>query len=419
MNAKKFKNDVIWNFASIAILGISGLGLNILIGLFYNAEALGIFNQSLSIYIVFSQLGTLGINLALLKSIPEQTDNMERIRSIVSTSTAIVALSSIIFTLIFWICSPLISSLMDSPGVLVGLRWITPGLLFFCVNKVFFAVLNGLKYMRAFSIFNSIRYLNLLVGFGLAMFLEMSGEKLAYVFSFSESFLFICLVIYLRKYFSLSFKGFYKHAKSHLNFGFKSMFSAAFLELNSRVDVLMVGFFLSDKATGIYSFAAMFFEGFMQFLIVLQTNYNPYIRKLIYDKKNDELVAMFKKGRNKIYKYGVLLIPIIIIVFPFVVNIITNKPEFSQAAIPFTILMIGLFLVSGYYPFNNILMLGDRPAQQTLFIFLVVTSNFIYNLIFIPILGISGAALGSALAMVSGVLYLIILSKKIINIKLY
>ena len=52
--AGKFESDVAWNVASLAILGVAGLALNVLIGEHWDESTLGVFNQALAAYTFFS-----------------------------------------------------------------------------------------------------------------------------------------------------------------------------------------------------------------------------------------------------------------------------------------------------------------------------------------------------------------------------
>jgi hypothetical protein len=57
----RFRRDVAWNVASIAVLGVSGIALNAIIARTYDAAALGVFNQVMAAYILFSQLAVGGV----------------------------------------------------------------------------------------------------------------------------------------------------------------------------------------------------------------------------------------------------------------------------------------------------------------------------------------------------------------------
>ena len=64
-----FRINLIWNYSSLIFLAISGIAINILISIFYSPETLGVFNQVLAGYIVFSMLGSGGINFSVLRAI--------------------------------------------------------------------------------------------------------------------------------------------------------------------------------------------------------------------------------------------------------------------------------------------------------------------------------------------------------------
>ncbi|MCX7729520.1 MAG: polysaccharide biosynthesis C-terminal domain-containing protein, partial [Bacteroidia bacterium] len=59
---------------------------------------------------------------------------------------------------------------------------------------------------------------------------------------------------------------------------------------------------------------------------------------------------------------------------------------------------IGFILTGGYHVLLMIFNQIGYPKLQTILIFLVFISNVIFNLIFIPFLGIYGAAIGTSLS---------------------
>ena len=91
----KFKGDLIWNYFSLIILGISGIGLNFLISFYYDPSTLGAFNQVLATYIVFSMFGSGGINYSVLRAVSENINKKIELRDIVC--------GAILPTFLFWL----------------------------------------------------------------------------------------------------------------------------------------------------------------------------------------------------------------------------------------------------------------------------------------------------------------------------
>ena len=62
--------ELILNLLSFGIIGGSGIFLNIIIVNYYNISILGLFNQFLALYFIFSQLTTFGIHQSVLAYMP-------------------------------------------------------------------------------------------------------------------------------------------------------------------------------------------------------------------------------------------------------------------------------------------------------------------------------------------------------------
>jgi O-antigen/teichoic acid export membrane protein len=82
----------------------------------------------------------------------------------------------------------------------------------------------------------------------------------------------------------------------------------------------------------------------------------------------------------------------------------------------FAILMSGIALSSGYIPFGQILVQAGQPGLHTIMTLLLVVFNFTLNLLLIPVLGLIGAAIATALAHCVGVFLLKIFTKRILQI---
>ena len=66
----------------------------------------------------------------------------------------------------------------------------------------------------------------------------------------------------------------------HLSFGSRALFSGIFLEINSRVDILVLAYFLDDSSVGIYSCFAVIGEGIYNLFVVIKNNFSPKLVKL-------------------------------------------------------------------------------------------------------------------------------------------
>ena len=98
--------------------------------------------------------------------------------------------------------------------------------------------------------------------------------------------------------------------------------------MNTKVDLLMVGLFLSDSKVGIYSLASLFAEGFLEFVIVIQNSLNPKISHLISKKDFNYLVIFLKKIKKSSYIIITTLGFLSIFMYPLFLQIFINKQEF-------------------------------------------------------------------------------------------
>jgi O-antigen/teichoic acid export membrane protein len=415
----KFQQDVLWNVASLAVLGVSGIALNVLIGEHYDSATLGVFNQALAAYIFFSQIAVGGINLSVLRSVAEHQGDRPKITSIVIGSLVPTLVLAAVTTLAFYFARHPIAYFLESEDVATGIAAATPGLFFFALNKVLLAVVNGVQRMRAYAIYQALRYALILAGLFLALAIELDGSKLAFVFTFAEGILFVVLAIEVIRQLAFPFDASWKDWTSvHLSYGVRSVLSGVMLELNARVDVLMIGYFMTDADVGVYTFAAMIAEGVYQLLVVLQNVYNPILARQIAQRAFGELHAMVVKGR--LYTYVVMLVVGVVAVrlYPTVLGILVDKPEFFESAMPFTFLMAGIVLASGYIPFAQTLLMGGHPGWHTGLMAITVLTNVIGNSILIPIYGLNGAAIATAIATVASVFVLKVFVKSRLGFRL-
>lgn len=418
--SSKINKDLLWNYISLLFLGISGLGLNVIIGRYYNSTILGAFNQVLVTYLLASILASGGINFSVLKSISQNILDKREVSSIIKGALFGTFFLSILITSLYLVFISFLSELFDSNYVKNGMYSISPAIIFFAFNKVFLqGVINGLERMRAYAVYQIIRYLLIFVFLVYCLFLSVEGDSLPVIFVYSESILFLILFIDISlKYKWWISKNWFKWSKIHIIFGYRALFSSIFIELNTRLDVIMLGIFLSDEKVGIYSFAALFAEGFLQFIVVIQNILNPKIANLSINEDSSEMIKFMKVVKHNSYKFIFLIGLITVICYPFLLSFVNNDNIYNLSVPPFITLIFGIVLASGYLPFQNILIMCNKPGMQSLMIFLICLINIFFNYLLIPIWGINGASIATFVSTVSSVFILKYFVKKQLNFRI-
>jgi len=409
----KFGRDVLWNTVSTLILGISGIAINALIGRFYGPENLGVFNQVLVIYMFIAQFSVGGLQFSVLQHVSQYADQRDNCNQLISSAVALTIVLAPTLSIITWALRGFVGRLLGSPDVSTALTYVLPGITLFAVNKVLMAVINANRHMRAFAVFQAMRYLLiflLLVG---AVIAHRPGVTLAGVLSVAELLLLICLIPYsLRLFTPVSPTSWFAWCKTHIVFGAKSFFGGVLTEINTRVDILMLGFFLSDRSVGIYSLAAFVAEGLLQLPVVLRTNINPVITRKFFAGQTQELSEMIRRGVKLTYVAMGFILLLAVLVYPLYVRFLVGDAGFMTSWPLFGILTAGIAIAAGYLPFRMILLQTGCPGVHTLFVSSIAVTNVMLNAVLIPFLGMYGAAFATALSLGLSVVYLMVLVRR-------
>jgi O-antigen/teichoic acid export membrane protein len=395
----KFGQDVLWNVASFGIMATCGIGINLIIGRWYSPDVLGIFNQTYAIFVIASQFAVAGIHLSVVKYVAQYSDNADIYRPMNSAALILAALFAGISCAALGLFSNQIGRLFGSPGVAKGITYIVPGLFFFSINKILLSILNGLSRMRVYAVYQSLRYIMIIASLLIIAVLQMPGESLMLSFSMAELIIFVAMLPVIFREIALPpINTLRNYLRIHLNFGMRSFLSNVFLQTNNRVDILILGLFWSDHTVGIYSFAAILVDGIFQLPVVLRTNYNPVLVRLISENQLQGLITTVSKGVRITYAAMLVICLSALIFFPLGALVVSHSADYLKSWPILAILLTGLTLGSGYIPFSNILLQAGRPGLHTIMVGFWVLSNLLLNMLLVPRYGIWGAAVATALA---------------------
>lgn len=416
----KFNVDVLWNTGSLAILAVGGIIVNLVVVTLRGNAALGIFNQVFAFYILFSQLAVGGLQHSVLKSVSHNQEDRSLCGDVTSSALILIGLMMIPLSIITAALAEPIGRLVESPSVAQGIYLIIPGLLFFAFNKVLINTLNGLRHMRAYAVFRALRFIFLPISIVVIVLIGLPDALIPLSLTISELLLFIGLLIYTyRKVVPFKrIENMRGWMREHFSFGLRGILSGVLSELNTRVDIFMLGIFLDDTIVGVYSFAAILTEGFSQLALVLRWNVDPLLGKFISEGKRQEITQLAKDTRRKFLPIMIGIGILGILGYPIGYMLFVRDDYLWMSAAIFTIIMIGVSFNFIYRPFEGILLLDGKPAMHTLMILALVSFNVVFNALLIPIFGVYGAAIATGITYVMQAILIWVVSRWLVGVKL-
>jgi O-antigen/teichoic acid export membrane protein len=396
----RFSRDVWWNVGALGVAGALGILLNFLISVVYGAETLGVFNQVFAVYLLLAQLGALGFHYSVLTHVAAAEGAAER-QAIMTSALLATIVSGAVFAGAAWLLAEPIGRLLGSAGVARGLEYAAPGILFFALSKVTLACANALGRMRWYAVLFAGRFVLLVLAFLGCAVLNVGAAELPVILTVTEGVTFLVSLVPVAP--QLRWIGrsvFWRRVREHARFAVKGFTSGMLSELNTRVDVLILGYFARDAVVGAYSFAAILAEGLYQLLIVLRTNYAPLVIRLWAEGRRADLVQMVRRARNRTYLGAIGLGIMAAAGYWLAVPWLTSDPEIAASGPYFAVLIAGMVASAGYAPFQPLLLYAGFPGWHTVLMVGIIAINAIGNLLLIPVLGPIGAALATAIAFV-------------------
>lgn len=410
---------VIWNLGSLAFLAIVGFLLNVMIGRVYGPEYLGIFNICFSIYIFYSQISSLGVHFSVLQAVSHNTDHDEvELDRAAASGVSVTAGVALAVALIAAASTPLISIIFrDVEHIDVAWLLLTPALWFLPINKVLYNIVNGANHMRTFAVLQSARYVSMIVCLGVFVLLGWPGYLLTLIITASE-FLLLPAAFYCANRIVKSWKaGTKEWRKRHIAFGSRGFLAGAVAELNTRVDVLIIGALMNERWAGVYSVALLAFEGASQAIFAVRYNLNPHITRYVRDKDYEGLRKFSRKTILLMTGFMFLVGAMATIAYPFFVSWIMQDEIYMEAFPALIVLLLGQAVSAGFTSLNMVFLQANKPGAQSLYMAATLIVNAIGNLILVPIWGLTGAAIATAISYVFSAVTLVIYARTQLGIR--
>lgn len=170
------------------------------------------------------------------------------------------------------------------------------------------------------------------------------------------------------------------------------------IQIYVRSDAVVLGFFRPDNEVGIYNLASKIYTILKTLLNAIVVVAIPRLSNYVGEEKGKEYYLLLEKIRNVLY----------LIVFPSIVGLffesrnvmlLIGSSEFESGYVPLRILCLAmLFAIFGSFYSQCVLVPKRRDKIYFVATILSALVNIGLNIIFIPFLGMAGAALTTVIA---------------------
>ena len=391
------KVGIHWNLVSYVFLGLFMLFSYCMITWWYGKAALGVYNIVLSVFMICGHVGVFGLQSAAIYFIPRQSDDRNKLgQCFFSFLTIAIIVSLSLAGLIFLSSGVMGNFIFKSEYVSEGLQMMSPSLVLFSVNKLIGGYINGMGRMRQFAILQSIRYFFIVIYIGFIALMQLEFHFIFYAFLVSEIGVLITGIIFLNK--KISFQ---RPQKSFIitgiKFGAQAMLGNVISDINTRVDIMMLGVLCEDAVVGSYSFVTIIAEGVISILFVFRSNFNPHFADLLFENKIRDLSSLLKDQRKKLSGFFTVLGIFILVGYTVFCRVLLEDSYI--ASIPCVlIILIGCVVMAPYFVFGNVCTLYGKPFIDTSITLFTILSNGLLNYILISKFEITGAALATCIS---------------------
>ena len=406
------------NLGGLAISAAATLLVSVILANGAGASAVGQFNQLAAVYIVASQLAAVGIHLAVLHFLP-LTDIHERRRAALAALLAMLPAATLTGACV-WLGAPLFERLLDSPGLAGGVRWVALATGLFAVNKLLLNLLNVFGHLIWLSLAQAVRPLIwLLTAWLLLTSSGVSQTDLGTMFVFGELGVLVFALTRVAAAFWTPVDGRLQPWATRLvRFGVRAFPSNAMTELNTRVDVLILGVFADDQVVGIYSFAALIAEGAFQIGVLLRTIINNRLVSAVVERNGATLGQLWRSTSRASWLLTAAVGLAAMLATPFAIDLLKLDPSLHQGRWVLLVLLLGVTVGAGFAPFWNVLLLAGRPGMHSLLMLSLLACNILLNAVAVPVAGMTGAGIATALSFLVFPLLLQFACRRVLGLEL-
>lgn len=394
----------VWSLAGFAVTVLAGIANNVVVENGFGRPALGLFSVCISIVIIGGQLGTAGQHNAALYFVSVAgslgRSPLEAFGAALRTTFRTASMLGVLIAL-GTVAFPFPDS---SLAYRTGILSVVGGVVLFSVNKVIVAYLNGMRFYRYTSVAGASRFVLILLWSLVFVNLTENWHLVPMAITCAEATL--CFALVAANWLPVS-QAVNWHRRTGQTFssdirtfGLRSLPAALFLDVNTRVDILVLSVLKGSDLVGQYTIASTMSEGLYQLCMSTRIVVEPRIAAMFAAGSVEDLRKLMKRHALLVYSIAVPVIGFSMAVFGPVSRLLYGASDTVGSQAVFIVLSMGILLAAGFIPFTNMFQLMGEPAAQSRFLIGISVLNLVANLVLVPKLSGVGSALGTALAQV-------------------
>lgn len=394
--------DVQWSFLSLATSSLAHLLLRMALGNEFGPGGLGTYTLVFTIYLFGTQFAAFGYGSALTNYIAKYENNTSKIKEYISSGVIGSIASGSIMGIILYFFSEFISiNFFHIPEMVTLLRITAVCFPFIAIQKATLGTLNGFRKMNHFAMINVLQNtLIFLISIFFVFYLKMGVIGAVIGFLIPTVMIGVVSLLYIRKSFSLPSRVVLGSVLREITwFGFYVVLGNSISMINTQIDSLLIGHFMSGTDVGYYATAVIIMQGMTLLPGAVQQVTTPAIATYYGKKEYSNIKKLVKNTMSKIFVIEVIFL-IFLTIFGKDIIFILFSEKFAPAYIPMLVLSIGYLMYAPWVGVGAILSSIGKVNLSFKLNGVCAILNTILNILLIPKFGLIGAASATAFSLI-------------------
>lgn len=379
---------------SIMTFGLMGM---MVITRHLTAEEFGAFVLIQVVVAFLSRVSSFGLGLAVPKFITGSSDEAGK-RQIANTALYFRLLTVPVVVLLAWLLKPVLARLFSAPQLAEYFAYVAVLFLLDSLAVVLKSIFQGFFHFRriAFTdLISSSLNFGLILVFVFLLQLGLPGLLLAKLLSIGTACLYAYLALPVAR--KLEFRS--DQLRLLLKFGFPLQLNDVLSFIYLRIDTLMLGAMLGPTAIAFYEVARRIPDSLTGMYEAFRAVFFPFIAKFLGQGERQKASAMLNHSARLI-SFATMLGTLVALIFGNEIISLLFSAHYLASVPAFVLLMIWLNLAFTDSTLGYSLVAAGDSEKPAMINVLHAGVNVIGNLLLIPPLGITGAAISSVLGFV-------------------